>query len=247
MDFNSTIDLIIKELREASDIIDDLKKYPEVPALQVELAKLKCKNAGEVIALLKTMKNIPPVQATPAPPKPEPVVQQQHPEEASPVVYKEVPVREQPVPRAETPVTPIKEVSPVVPVVQVVEKKKEKEKEKKKEEAPKSIADKFTKEETSYYHQLAASRSDDEIADLLQSMPITSLTDAIGLNDKFLFIREIFNGNQSDYTQAISRLEKITSLSDANAIIMSYTGENTGSEAISQLLHLVKRKLQADE
>ena len=51
MDFNSTIDLIIKDLNEASEIIDDLKKYPGVPALQVEFAKSKCKSAGEVIAL----------------------------------------------------------------------------------------------------------------------------------------------------------------------------------------------------
>ena len=56
MDFNATIDLIIKDLNEASEIIDDLKKYPGVPALQVELAKSKCRSAGEVIALLKIMK-----------------------------------------------------------------------------------------------------------------------------------------------------------------------------------------------
>ena len=59
MDFNATIDLIIKDLRDASDIIDDLKKYPGVPQLQVELAKSKCKSAGEVIALLKTLKGNP--------------------------------------------------------------------------------------------------------------------------------------------------------------------------------------------
>ena len=53
MDFNATIDLIIKDLKEASDIIDDLKKYPGVPVLQVELAKMKCRSAGEVIAILK--------------------------------------------------------------------------------------------------------------------------------------------------------------------------------------------------
>ena len=56
MDFNATIDLIIKDLDEAREIIDDLKKYPGVPVLQVELAKSKCKSAGEVIALLKTIK-----------------------------------------------------------------------------------------------------------------------------------------------------------------------------------------------
>lgn len=55
MDFNATIDLIIKDLDEARRIIDDLKKYAGVPALQVELAKSKCKSAAEVISLLKEM------------------------------------------------------------------------------------------------------------------------------------------------------------------------------------------------
>ena len=56
MDFNTTIDIIIKDLREAREIIDDLKNYPGVPQLQVELAKSKCKSAEEIIALLKTYK-----------------------------------------------------------------------------------------------------------------------------------------------------------------------------------------------
>ena len=56
MDFNKTIDIIIKDLREAREIIDDLKNYPGVPQLQIELIKSKCKSAEEIIALLKNMK-----------------------------------------------------------------------------------------------------------------------------------------------------------------------------------------------
>jgi hypothetical protein len=60
MDFNAMVDLIIKDLKDAGEIIDDLKNYPGVPVLQVELAKSKCKNAAEVIALLKGLQNIYP-------------------------------------------------------------------------------------------------------------------------------------------------------------------------------------------
>ncbi|MBI5008973.1 MAG: hypothetical protein HZB98_04865, partial [Bacteroidia bacterium] len=56
MEFNATIDLIIKDLNDACRIIDDLKSYPGVPEIQVELAKAKCKSAGDVIALLKSIK-----------------------------------------------------------------------------------------------------------------------------------------------------------------------------------------------
>lgn len=73
------------------------------------------------------------------------------------------------------------------------------------------------------------------------------MIEAIGVNDKFLFIREIFNGNHSDYTQAISKLESAENITDARAVIMSYTGENNESEAVRQLLDLVKRKLPSDE
>ena len=53
MDFNATIDLIIRELDEAREIIDDLKKLTGAPVLEIELAKSKIKNAGDVISLLK--------------------------------------------------------------------------------------------------------------------------------------------------------------------------------------------------
>ena len=49
------------------------------------------------------------------------------------------------------------------------------------------------------------------------------------------------------YNQAISRLENAENLTDARAVIMSYTGENNESEAVKQLLDLVKRKLPSNE
>ena len=70
MDFNATIDLIIKDLNEALKIVDDLKRYPGVPALQVEIAKAKCKSASEVISFLKNMKDsIPELNASLAEPQ----------------------------------------------------------------------------------------------------------------------------------------------------------------------------------
>jgi hypothetical protein len=67
------------------------------------------------------------------------------------------------------------------------------------------------------------------------------------VNDRFLFIREIFDGNKDDYAKAISRLDNVESLSDARAVIMSYTSENIESEAVQQLLNLVKRKIPSNE
>jgi hypothetical protein len=61
MDFNSALDIIIKDLGEAAKIIDDLKNYSGVPAFQVELAKAKCRSAAEIITLLKEIPVAPEI------------------------------------------------------------------------------------------------------------------------------------------------------------------------------------------
>lgn len=58
---------------------------------------------------------------------------------------------------------------------------------------------------------------------------------------------EIFDGNKEAYAQAISRLDKAENLQDAMAIIMSYTGAKPESDAVNQLLELVKLKLPSNE
>jgi hypothetical protein len=245
MDFNSTIDLIIKDLNEASEIIDDLKKYPGVPALQVEFAKSKCKSAGEVIALLKNM-NI--MQA-----KTEPVFEK--PVEKPVAVQKEEKVK------PSTPlVQPEEKIVPPNLVAQVEEKlivtkavispapsKNEKKPEGRTAEKKiePSVADKFTPKHDLYEEQ--SKRAEKDLSDRLKSKPIANLSDAIGLNDRFLFISEVFDGNKDAYSQAISRLDKAENLQDAMAIIMSYTGEKPENEAVVQLLDLVRLKLPSNE
>ncbi len=246
MDFNATIDLIIKDLRDAGDIIDDLKKYPGVPVLQVELAKSKCRSAGEVIAMLKTLRETVPekVREEPVIPEIEPVD-----EVKEPVILEIETVEEdnEPVIPEIKPVEEIKE--PVIPEIKPVTEVKEyrTEKVQKKEQESVILADRFSHLSGTFNEQLGTRKGDDDIADILKTKHVTSLPEAIGVNDKFLFIREIFNGNQNDYTQAISRLESSENLTDARAVIMSYTGENSESEAVKQLLDLVKRKLPSNE
>ena len=294
MDFNATIDLIIRELREAGEIIDDLKKYPGVPQLQVELAKLKCRSAAEVIAILKNMGD----EKKEVPGGPQAVKN----EEKQQIVQKaETPVTDTlPAGKQEKPLSsgPVKPPSPVLdritaqvnqeaaarqsekiivrevemtspPPVEITtgiaqEEKPRVAKEKKTDvteqaagrKSPEAvrqadqsriIADQFSPVTSAYDEQLINFRNEADLAEALKSKPITSLKDAIGLNDRFLFIREIFHGSHDEYTQAIDKLEISMSVPDARAIIMSYTGDNDENEAVSQLLDLVKRKLPADE
>lgn len=235
MDFKSTIDLIIKDLNEASEIIDDLKKYPGVPALQVELAKSKCRSAGEVIALLKSLSyNVPAnnaaIQEKQVFNSPDEILTQEKPEKVSHLIEEKKKESNQ---REMTPPPVVKKTEPKVHV--------------KKTDETSIIADKFTHTADLYDEQLSSVKAKKDISDRLKVKHVTTLSEAIGISDKFLFIGEIFNGNKEAYIQAISRLDKAESLQDAMAIIVSYTGENTESEAVIQLLDLVKLKLPANE
>jgi hypothetical protein len=222
MDFNSTIDLIIRDLEEAREIIDDLKKYPGVPVLQVELAKSKCKTAGEVIALLKTLKNN--------------VIAE---EKTRNVV--EEPIRKEVIDKKES-----ESQKPETENQKPLIIKEEHEHHVKKQSESSIIADTFS-HLGSLNEQIGSHKADVDLSQRLKSKPIASLTEAIGVNDRFFFIREIFNNNKDAYAQAITRLDHAENLCDASAIIMSYTGDNIETEAIVQLLDLVKRKFPSYE
>ncbi len=207
MDFNATIDLIIKDLDDAREIIDDLKKYPGVPALQVELAKSKCKSAGEIIALLKSLKENDQEQKTEKRSEPVPVEIK-----ASQTENKEEPIKTN-----------------------------------KKEPESAIIADKFSHMSNRFNEQIGSLKGEEDISDRLKTKPLADLSDAIGINDKFLFIREIFDGNKEVYIQAINRLNNSENITDARAVIMSYAGDNLENGAVKQLLDLVKRKFPHNE
>jgi len=236
MDFNATIDLIIKDLNDAREIIDDLKKYPGVPALQVELAKSKCKSAGEVIALLKSLSDSTQVI------KEEPLLETHHLR-----LQEEETTTSSPEITKTTPGEKKEESKPVEIFTPSVETLKELNGTVKKAIESAIIADRFSHLSNRFNEQLGSMKGDEDVSDHLKTKPLTSLSEAIGVNDRFLFIREIFNGNKDAYTQAISRLDTAESLQDAIAVIMSYTGEKNENETVRQLLDLVKRKLPLHE
>ncbi|MFN2379015.1 MAG: hypothetical protein ABR519_02255 [Bacteroidales bacterium] len=55
MELKSTINIILKDLEDARDLIDDLRNYPGVPLIQIELARSKCRSAEDVIKLLSSL------------------------------------------------------------------------------------------------------------------------------------------------------------------------------------------------
>jgi hypothetical protein len=224
MDFNATLELIIKDLNDACLIIDDFRNYHGVPALHVELAKAKCRSSAEVIALLKNA---------------ETAVTGKKPDTA--VL---TPIQEDKKPAEKDTAAADRTVKPVAQHGEqsIVEPTAARPPEEKAQQKPVSIiADSFTGMPASINEQLGAGKNRDGVTELIKSRHIDSLDSVIGLNDRFLLIRELFGGDSSRYNQAIARLEQAVSEDDAKAIISGYSGAD--NEATALLLDLIKRKL----
>ncbi len=71
-------------------------------------------------------------------------------------------------------------------------------------------------------NDLLADRSDATLATKFESEPIADLKAIINLNDKLVFVKDLFNGYSLAYQEAIDTLNKLSSLDEAK----SYLDEN---------------------
>jgi len=71
-----------------------------------------------------------------------------------------------------------------------------------------TVGDKFGTEE-SIHRKIASKSSSKTVADKLHRNPIKDLKAAIGINEKFLFVNKLFEGNLQNYSAAIAQQKKL--------------------------------------
>jgi len=75
-------------------------------------------------------------------------------------------------------------------------------------------------ESESTVNDLAASQHEPpSVAVQLENKSINDLESAIGVNEKFLFINELFQGNADEYGQAMIKLNQCSNISEAESIV----------------------------
>ena len=233
MDLKSVINIILRDLKEAGDLIDDLKNKPEFPELQIELTRSKCRSAEELIKIIGDIITEAGIENVMKPGISESIVNNEILEIQDKITEEEGEEKS----KAEQPA----EEKPDKGVIYSggSEGSSEKKTENKSEQI---IADRFAH---------LSSRINEKVGDSkktegkIRTVPVNDLNKAIGINDRFYFIRELFNGEEESYRQTIFSLNNASSKEEATGILREAVKERADSEPALQLLELVERKLSA--
>jgi hypothetical protein len=112
------------------------------------------------------------------------------------------------------------------------------------QQPPKIISDKFQKESNSLHEKF--NTEDKSISTRLKSNPILDLRKAIGINDRFTFINELFDGNKAKYDIFIDSICQAQSASEIKEILDTETMKSEWHEKPSFMIlsDLINRYLQ---
>lgn len=150
------------------------------------------------------------IEAAPAPPAPEPVKEELPPETAEPAPAAEKPLPPKP---AETPAAPVQKETPAPKPARAPKPVAAS------EESKPTLADSFRSEQKSLSETIAPAAGDASLSSRLQAQPITDLKAAIGLNERFNFITDLFENDLLGYDDAIRQLNAAPGRDEANALL----------------------------
>ena len=108
-----------------------------------------------------------------------------------------------------------------------------------------TLSDKLKGNNVSLNERLSNKKGSD-LSSRLKKGPIKDLNEAIGLNDKFSYIKSLFGGDAHKFRKTIDRLNGIQNLSEAETYISSNFDWDMDDSITHQFLDLVHRKLQSN-
>ncbi len=110
-----------------------------------------------------------------------------------------------------------------------------------------SVGERLASEDNSLHKRIVAQKEDRSIGTRLQMTPISNLKDAIGVNEKFLFINELFGGNIQVYNESIARLNEFGNMQAAFDYLNELNDllgwdEKRSAQTIEKLANFVQRR-----
>lgn len=243
MNIKNTIEILTKDIQDIENIVSNYKNYSQIPQIEIDRVLSRIRNLYDSLIVLRN--------ASIEPAKDEPEIASQPISEIEIEESVSVSKTEQPKDdklievEKEKAIESTDDIKSPVEISQDLPTEKEKPVDIKKE--PETLADLFRNSKSFRNEELAEKNPVRDLSVKLQSQPISDIGSAIGLNDKFLFIKELFNGNSETYEETISYLNNAPNFNNAFNYLNEHFDWEMENPLVQKLLDLARRKLIINE
>ena len=139
-------------------------------------------------------------------------------------------------------VHPVETVGMSFELVKEEVNKKEKAEIKENKKAQMTVADSFAKSQKTLADMMEEIHKKKDFATTQQYKSIPDIKRAISINDKIMFIRELFNNNVENYNYVIEQINSCNNLDEALALLDKNVKIESDNVALTTLLELVYRR-----
>ena len=231
MEFKTTLEIVTKDIQDIEKLVGNFKNYSKIPNIELDLALSRLRNVYELLLMFKSDQpdvNIAPEDAKPAQPNEQ--------KKKAVIPKADIPVTQEPVSQGA-----VKEIAVPEKVIEPIEKQPDKIT--KAADPVKPSEKRKSDEDIKYIHEkLGEQVVRKDLTAKLQGQSIKSIAGSLGINDKFLFIRELFSGNAEVFRQTMEELDNSHNFNEAYSILMDRFQWDMESEPVQMLLNLIRRK-----
>lgn len=215
MQYKDTLAAIQAQLVETGKLIEGCKTSNELHRIDLDLAMEKLRNSYDLLfGIAQEVSSMEPKIANEKKVVPKQEKVKELADEIKQELIQEDVGKEEPVHAAKTDTLSEKEVT--------------------------SLGEKLIKNEPTLNEEL--SRNEQKIS-ALNRKPVTSLTSAIGLNEKFELINNLFEGNADAFNHTMEVLNMATNFNEAHAYIQESFKWDMEDPYVQRILDLIRRKL----
>lgn len=106
----------------------------------------------------------------------------------------------------------------------------------------KVLGEKLKKEKASFNEQLGKNQKNTTQKHSFSTPPIADLKKAMGINDRFFFQRELFNGSAEVMNQTLEQLNQMGGINEAHNFLLANFNWDPENEAVLSFMELVERR-----
>jgi len=233
MEKETLLKIILQDIKELDSLINSFTGKPNIPDAFIRLSKNKVKGILDEIELLESISNSSTMPESPATEKKAPVIEEKIKEDEIFVIEEKQDEIPPPI-VVENKKTPIEKKEVKAETVQPPVKETKTEQ----STPPVTLGDKLMTGNQSLYDTLSKEKS----ATSLFQQPVKDIKSAIGINDRFYFQRELFEGNAELFNSAVEQLNSMENMESAMAFLAGNFTWDEDNDAVKSFMDIVKRR-----